>query len=38
MLMSEDSVVIVDLGEVADARFELLGQRRPLPRTGARIL
>lgn len=38
MLMTEDSVVIVDLGEVTNARFEFMGRRRPLPRTGARIL
>ena len=38
MLMTEDSVVIVDLGEVTSARFEFIGRRRPLPRAGARIL
>lgn len=38
MLMTEDSVVIVDLGEVTHARFEFMGKRRPLPRTGSRIV
>lgn len=38
MLMTEDSVVIVDLGEVSHAHFEFMGRRRPLPRTGARII
>ena len=38
MLMSEDSVVIVDLGETTHARFEFMGRRRPLPRTGTRIV
>jgi CRISPR-associated protein Cas2 len=38
MLMTEDSVVIVDLGDVASSRFEFIGRRRPLPRTGARIV
>jgi CRISPR-associated protein Cas2 len=38
MLMTEDSVVIVDLGEVADARFVFLGRRRGLPPTGPRVI
>ncbi len=38
MLMTEDSVVIIDLGEVASLRFEFMGRRRPLPRGGARIV
>jgi len=38
MLMTEDSVVIVDLGEVASIRFEFMGRRQPLPRSGARIV
>jgi CRISPR-associated protein Cas2 len=38
MLMTEDSVVIVDLGEVADARFVFLGRRRGLPASGPRVI
>lgn len=38
MIMSEDSVVIVDLGEGEQARFEFIGKRRPLPRSGSRII
>lgn len=38
MLMTEDSVVIVDLGEVADARFLFLGRHRPLPTSGHRVV
>lgn len=38
MLMTEDSVVIVDLGEVAAARFLFLGQHRALPTSGARVV
>jgi len=38
MLMTEDSVVIVDLGQVTDICFEFLGRRRPLPRAGAHIV
>ena len=38
MLMSEDSVVIVDLGEVAVARFLFLGQHRTLPTSGPRVI
>jgi CRISPR-associated protein Cas2 len=35
MLMTEDSVMIVDLGDVADARFLFVGRRRPLPSSSA---
>lgn len=38
MLMSEDSVVIVDLGDVSKARFIFMGQQRNLPSSGARIV
>lgn len=38
MVMSLDSVVIVDLGEPAQAKFLFMGRRRPLPRTGARVV
>ncbi|WP_137123580.1 CRISPR-associated endonuclease Cas2 [Segeticoccus rhizosphaerae] len=38
MLMTEDSVVIVDLGEVADARFIFLGRHRRLPASGPRVI
>ena len=38
MIMSEDSVVIVDLGEGEQARFEFIGKRRPLPRSGSVII
>jgi CRISPR-associated protein Cas2 len=38
MLMTEDSVVIVDLGEVAVARFLFLGQHRTLPTSGPRVI
>lgn len=38
MLMTEDSVVIVDLGDVADARFSFIGRHRPLPPSGPRIV
>ena len=38
MLMSEDSLVIVDLGELSDARFLFVGRRRPLPATGPRVI
>lgn len=38
MLMSEDSVVIVDLGEVVDARFLFIGRHRKLPTTGPRVI
>lgn len=38
MLMTEDSVVIVDLGDPTDARFVFIGRRRPLPSSGPRII
>lgn len=38
MELSEDSVVIVDLGDTDSARFTFVGQRRPLPDIGPRIL
>jgi CRISPR-associated protein Cas2 len=38
MNLSEDSVVIVDLGDVDGARFTFVGRRRPLPSTGPRIV
>jgi CRISPR-associated protein Cas2 len=38
MKLSEDSVVIVDLGDIDTARFTFIGQRRPLPTHGARIV
>ena len=38
MLMTEDSVVIVDLGEVAEARFLFLGRHRALPASGPRVI
>lgn len=38
MLMTQDSVVIVDLGDVADARFLFLGRHRALPTSGPRII
>lgn len=38
MLMTEDSVVIVDLGELTDARFVFIGRRRSLPSSGPRII
>jgi CRISPR-associated protein Cas2 len=38
MLMTEDSVVIVDLGEVAEARFVFLGRHRALPTAGPRVV
>lgn len=38
MVMTEDSVVIVDLGEVGDARFLFIGRHRPLPASGSRII
>lgn len=38
MLMTDDSVVIVDLGDVADARFLFIGRHRPLPFSGPRIV
>ena len=38
MLMTADSVVIVDLGDVVDARFLFLGRRRALPSSGPRVV
>lgn len=38
MVMSEDSIVIVDLGNVDAARFTFIGRRRPLPRSGPQIV
>jgi CRISPR-associated protein Cas2 len=38
MDLGEDSVVIVDLGDVVAARFTFIGQRRVLPDVGPRIL
>jgi CRISPR-associated protein Cas2 len=38
MLMTEDSVVIVDLGDVADARFLFMGRHRALPTSGPRVI
>lgn len=38
MRLSEDSLVIVDLGNVDGAKFTFVGQRRPLPETGPQIV
>ncbi len=38
IVMTEDSVVIVDLGELSDARFLFIGRRRPLPSTGPTVI
>lgn len=38
MELSEDSVVIVDLGDTDTARFTFIGQRRPLPDHGPKIV
>jgi CRISPR-associated protein Cas2 len=38
MNLSEDSVVIVDLGATDNARFTFVGKRRPLPTSGPRII
>lgn len=38
MLMTEDSVVVVDLGDVAGARFLFLGRHRPLPSSGPKVV
>lgn len=38
MDLTEDSVVIVDLGEANGARFTFVGQRRDLPSSGPRIV
>lgn len=38
MNLGEDSVVIVDLGDVADARFTFVGQHMNLPSRGPQIV
>lgn len=38
MVMTEDSVVIADLGDHDEAKFRFIGKRRPLPRKGPRII
>ena len=38
MDLTEDSVVVVDLGETDSARFTFVGQRRELPTSGPRIV
>ncbi|MCL2090403.1 MAG: CRISPR-associated endonuclease Cas2 [Micrococcales bacterium] len=38
MQFTEDSVVIVDLGDTVDARFTFLGRSRRLPTTGPQIV
>jgi len=39
MLMTQDSVVIVDLGAPSSgAKIHFIGRRRPLPETGSRIV
>jgi CRISPR-associated protein Cas2 len=38
MKLTEDSIVIVDLGETDAARFTFIGRRRPLPSHGPRII
>ena len=38
MKLTEDSLVIVDLGDVKDARFTFVGQRRPLPNGDTKIV
>lgn len=38
MNLSEDSVVIVDLGEVGEDRFTFVGRRTRLPTQGAQIV
>jgi CRISPR-associated protein Cas2 len=38
MNLDEDSVVIVDLGDVADARFVFVGQKLRLPSDDPRIV
>lgn len=38
MKLSEDSVVIVDLGDTDTARFTFIGRRRPLPTNEPRII
>lgn len=34
MNLAEDSVVIVDLGDIGESRFTFVGQRVPLPERG----
>ncbi len=38
MHMTEDSLMIVDLGAVDSARFTFIGRKRPLPRSGPQIV
>ena len=38
MHLNEDSVVIVDLGEVDSARFTFVGRRSPLPSNDTKII
>ena len=38
MQLTEDSVVIVDLGDTVDARFTFLGRSRRLPTVGPQIV
>jgi CRISPR-associated protein Cas2 len=38
MDLTEDSVVIVDLGQLDTAKFTFVGQRRDLPTAGPRII
>jgi CRISPR-associated protein Cas2 len=38
MNLSEDSVVIIDLGDPVAAKFTFVGQRRDLPTSGPRIV
>lgn len=38
MDLSEDSIVIVDLGNTDTARFTFIGRRRPLPDHGPKIV
>lgn len=38
MELSEDSVAIVDLGNVDDARFTFVGRHHPLPERGSQIV
>lgn len=38
MKLTEDSIVIVDLGEATGARFTFIGKRRPLPTNGTKIV
>jgi CRISPR-associated protein Cas2 len=38
MDLTEDSIVIVDLGAITGARFTLIGRRRPLPTNDTKII